>query len=202
MKKTITIFIMIFVVLSLQAARRNFLDYNFKDHWSYFVNFHHYQPADTSTQTGIRVDGTINTGGFGYFLTPYSMLSLSYGNFDVTENRHKVHIIPILLELSFYRNLASNWKLTYGAGFGTYKVSYQPIANGSIYSQTDLGFCGKGGLCYLFSETFSVNLEAKYLGNTADDVLPGDVPLPPQLTSRDVRTSDWTFGIGFNFIWK
>jgi len=194
--KKLLVLSLIFLSIAGFCARPDYLVTNYKNHYSFFLNFSSYQPDEIKSTFGESIDGVLTHGGFGFFNTKDSMISLNYGYFDESKNNQTAKITPVLLEVTFFNNLKNNWKFFFGAGFGTLKLDWQPLASGASYTETDWGYSAKLGFMYFTSEQFAISLEAKYLGGTIDDALPAS------FTDRDMDVSDWTVGIGLNFFWE
>ncbi|MDD2716246.1 MAG: hypothetical protein PHW04_10150 [Candidatus Wallbacteria bacterium] len=200
MKKTLTILLVLVSLVALEA-RQNYLDYNFKHNYSLFLNFNGYQPDDIMTAAGSSMRGTLVCGGFGWYPSKDCLLDLSYGTYSETKDSHKGEVNPLLIEATWFHNLADNWQFLYGIGTGSFNVHYQPVASGTIYSDSVWGFSTRLGFAYLVSESFNISLEGKYLTADVNDLIPSTAAVAP-CGSRDISVSDWTYGIGLNFTWK
>lgn len=184
--------------VTASEKKLNFTERNMKHTHNIFIFGSTYEPDDAVTATGNKLDGTLVHGGWGWFNTKHSMISLSYGSFSESDNNQEIEVNPFLVEYTWFfdRNeRTSNWDFFIGAGFGTFNIDWQPTAAGTSYSDTDWGMSFRLGTMYHMSEHFSLTLEGKYLLGGVDDLVPATVAG----VDRDIEISDWTYGIGLNY---
>ncbi|MDD5090385.1 MAG: outer membrane beta-barrel protein [Candidatus Wallbacteria bacterium] len=164
-----------------------------------FAGFSHYQPNDVRTLSGTGTSGIKASGGFGWFNTEKSMLSLDVGSFSESQNGQDIDIDSCLFEYTFFNQNTferQDFYLYYGCGIGKFDLSWEPYADGVHYSDTNTGFSLKAGVLHSMSDKFAIFAETKFVASKFDGLFPKVGGL-----DNDVSATDVTYGLGIYYIW-